>query len=167
MNLEDWRKTFSNPIFSFRNIRDKKSESRKIFFTETKIRTGSDHVYIMLKLSRLVIKLSIIIQVSSVDCKKLITIGKNMKTSLTPYNTIHTAKAQQCFTVCHYDKQCYSMEIIQTTFYHCNFYDQGLKITDLDIESPGTKVYLQIRNCQDLYNLGIRSYKSWQFLIWR
>ena len=57
------------------------------------------------------------------------------------------------------------MEIKQTTFYHCNFYDRGLKITDLDIESQDTKVYLQIRNCQDLYNLGIRSYGSYEMSL--
>ncbi|XP_066913234.1 microfibril-associated glycoprotein 4-like [Clytia hemisphaerica] len=125
---------------------------------------------IMLKLSLFGIILSlIIIQVilnpQFASAKKLITIGENRKTSLTPFHTMHTVKSQQCFSRCHYNKKCYSMEIIQTTLYHCNFYDRGLKFTDLNAESPNTKVYLQVRDCQDLYNLGIRHYGSYEMSL--
>ena len=55
------------------------------------------------------------------------------------------------------------METTQTTMYHCKFFDVTLQASDIITSSDtDTNIYAETRNCQDLYNIGIRvSGKYW------
>uniref|UniRef100_A0A7M5UYX9 Fibrinogen C-terminal domain-containing protein n=1 Tax=Clytia hemisphaerica TaxID=252671 RepID=A0A7M5UYX9_9CNID len=98
----------------------------------------------------------ILIAVGSVSTKNLILVGKNQKTFLTHYTEFHTPKIQHCFSKCHYDKSCYSLEVVQTTLYHCKFHNQFIKRSNRTTES-NTNIYSEIRSCDDLFDIGIKN----------
>ena len=103
--------------------------------------------------------LSILINKICIDiasAKNLILVGKDKKATLTPYNSLQTPQIQQCFSKCHYDKQCYSMEIIQTTLYHCNYFNQFARQASLTSET-NSNVFSEIRSCQDLADMGTKN----------
>ncbi|XP_066922549.1 microfibril-associated glycoprotein 4-like [Clytia hemisphaerica] len=89
--------------------------------------------------------------------KSLDLIGKHKKTTLIPYHTIQTPKLQQCFSICHYSKKCRVMETTQTNSFNCKFFDVTLQASDITGPDLNTNIYAETRNCQDLYNIGVRA----------
>uniref|UniRef100_A0A7M5VE21 Fibrinogen C-terminal domain-containing protein n=1 Tax=Clytia hemisphaerica TaxID=252671 RepID=A0A7M5VE21_9CNID len=72
------------------------------------------------------------------------------------YSSLRTPKLQQCFSKCHYEKQCYSLAIVQTTLHHCNFFNRFARQANL-ADDTNSNVYSEIRSCQDLADTGITS----------
>ena len=77
-----------------------------------------------------------------------------------PFQTFSTPYKEQCISFCQSVHRCLSFTVKQITSpksqFECQFYNTRIRLTDLTT-SPGTQFYIDVRDCQDWFDVGATS----------
>uniref|UniRef100_A0A7M5UV99 Fibrinogen C-terminal domain-containing protein n=1 Tax=Clytia hemisphaerica TaxID=252671 RepID=A0A7M5UV99_9CNID len=92
--------------------------------------------------------------------KRYELIGHNKKPTKEEYSTASVKFEQHCFSKCHHDERCASflVETVPKTIpFKCHFYSSTTTNLTHYEALEGSKVYTDIKDCSDLYNLGYKA----------